>query len=94
SSTHTKECKICEREEQSTYYYHHLIPRSTHAKVLKNDKLRWSGLRSHLWLLCTPCHSAVHSYIASDSDDKVTVAPTQLTSSYLGRTHSRQRLEG
>ncbi|KIK36190.1 hypothetical protein CY34DRAFT_536704 [Suillus luteus UH-Slu-Lm8-n1] len=79
-----------QREERSTYYYH-LIPRSMHAKVLKNDQLRRMTMQTcalntyhvrtvwfHLWLLCTPCHSAVH-HIASD--DKVTVASTQLTSS-------------
>src|ERR1700722_15988132 len=32
-STRTSECEICEREIPLTY--HHLIPRSTHAKVLK-----------------------------------------------------------
>ncbi|KIL66599.1 hypothetical protein M378DRAFT_160599 [Amanita muscaria Koide BX008] len=57
SSTRTTECEICEREVPVTY--HHLIPRSTHAKVLKR---RWhpeSMLNSVAWL-CRQCHSVVH----------------------------------
>ena len=48
SSTRTEECEICEREVPLTY--HHLIPKSTHAKVLKR---RWhpeSMLNSVAWL--------------------------------------------
>jgi len=47
SSTRTTECEICEREVPLTY--HHLIPRSTHEKVLKR---RWhpeSMLNSVSW---------------------------------------------
>ncbi|KAF9530994.1 hypothetical protein CPB83DRAFT_787625 [Crepidotus variabilis] len=57
SSTRTKECEICEREVPLTY--HHLIPRSTHAKVAKQGWHPESMLNSVAWL-CRPCHSAVH----------------------------------
>jgi hypothetical protein len=48
SATRTQECEICEREVPLTY--HHLIPRATHAKVLKK---RWHSeemLNSVAWL--------------------------------------------
>ncbi|KDR71836.1 hypothetical protein GALMADRAFT_159230 [Galerina marginata CBS 339.88] len=57
-STRTNECAICSREVPLTY--HHLIPRSTHAKVLKKGWHPKSMLNSVSWL-CRPCHSAVHS---------------------------------
>ncbi|PFH47855.1 hypothetical protein AMATHDRAFT_151078 [Amanita thiersii Skay4041] len=57
SSTRTTECELCEREVPLTY--HHLIPRSTHAKVLKRKWHPESMLNSVAWL-CRPCHSAVH----------------------------------
>ena len=48
SSTRTRECEICEREVPLTY--HHLIPRSTHAKVLKRKWHPESILNSVAWL--------------------------------------------
>jgi len=48
SSTRTKECEICEREVPLTY--HHLIPRSTHAKVLKKKWHSEGMLNSVAWL--------------------------------------------
>jgi len=48
SSTRTKECEICEREVPLTY--HHLIPRSTHAKVLKKGWHHESMINSVAWL--------------------------------------------
>jgi len=57
SSTRTSECEICEREVPLSY--HHLIPRSTHDKVLKRKWHPESQLNSVAWL-CRPCHSAVH----------------------------------
>lgn len=48
SSTRTSECEICEREVPLTY--HHLIPRSTHAKVLKKKWHPESQLNSVAWL--------------------------------------------
>lgn len=53
SSTRTTECEICEREVALTY--HHLIPRSTHAKVLKRKWHPESMLNSVAWL----CRSVV-----------------------------------
>lgn len=48
SSTRTSECEICEREVPVTY--HHLIPRSTHAKVLKKKWHPESRLNAVAWL--------------------------------------------
>ncbi|KAF5350154.1 hypothetical protein D9756_009129 [Leucocoprinus leucothites] len=57
SSTRTDECEICERDIPLTY--HHLIPRSTHDKVLKKGWHDASMLNSVAWL-CRECHSMVH----------------------------------
>ena len=54
SKTRTKECEICEREIPLTY--HHLIPRSTHAKVLKKKWHPEAMLNSVAWL----CRSVIH----------------------------------
>jgi hypothetical protein len=48
SATRTRECEICERSVPLTY--HHLIPRSTHAKVLKKQWHPMSMLNSVAWL--------------------------------------------
>ncbi|KAJ7759581.1 hypothetical protein B0H16DRAFT_594809 [Mycena metata] len=64
SSTRATECEICEREIPLTY--HHLIPRSTHAKVVKKKWHPPSTLNSVAWL-CRPCHSVVH-HVASNED--------------------------
>ncbi len=48
SKTRTTECEICEREVPLTY--HHLIPRETHAKVLKKKWHPESMLNSVAWL--------------------------------------------
>lgn len=48
SSTRTTECEICERQVPLTY--HHLIPRSTHDKVLKKGWHDESMLNSVAWL--------------------------------------------
>ncbi|KAL1666959.1 hypothetical protein GGF50DRAFT_49706 [Schizophyllum commune] len=64
SATRAQECELCERRVPLTY--HHLVPRSTHAKALKK---RWhpeSILNSVAWL-CRPCHTAVH-HAASNED--------------------------
>lgn len=47
-STRTTECEICERDIPLSY--HHLIPRSTHAKVLKKGWHPESQLNSVAWL--------------------------------------------
>jgi hypothetical protein len=46
--TRTKECEICGREVRLTY--HHLIPRSTHTKVLKKKWHPETMLNSVAWL--------------------------------------------
>ena len=48
SSTRTKECEICHREVPLTY--HHLIPRSTHGKVIKKGWHSETILNSVAWL--------------------------------------------
>ncbi len=48
SNTRTTECEICEREVPLTY--HHLIPRSTHDKVLKRGWHDESLINSVAWL--------------------------------------------
>lgn len=63
--TKTEECEICERS-WVRLTYHHLIPRSVHAKVLKKKWHPESMLNSVAWL-CRPCHSAVH-HVASNED--------------------------
>ncbi|KAF5378182.1 hypothetical protein D9615_007554 [Tricholomella constricta] len=64
SWTRTTECEICEREVPLTY--HHLIPRSTHAKVLKKKWHPESMLNSVAWL-CRPCHTTVH-HVATNEE--------------------------
>jgi hypothetical protein len=63
-STRTSECEICTRNVPLTY--HHLIPRSTHTKVLKRKWHPETRLNSVAWL-CRHCHSAVHK-TASNED--------------------------
>ncbi|OCK86163.1 hypothetical protein K432DRAFT_438711 [Lepidopterella palustris CBS 459.81] len=58
SATRTDFCEICEREWIPTTY-HHLIPRSTHSKVLKRGWHNEERLNSVAWL-CRACHSFVH----------------------------------
>lgn len=48
SRTRTTECGICEREVPLTY--HHLIPRETHAKVVKKKWHPEAMLNSVAWL--------------------------------------------
>ncbi|ORY12739.1 hypothetical protein BCR34DRAFT_482203 [Clohesyomyces aquaticus] len=58
SSTRTEACELCLREWVPTTY-HHLIPRSTHARVLKRGWHTEDRLGSVAWL-CRACHSFVH----------------------------------
>ncbi|KAI5115647.1 hypothetical protein M0805_009062 [Coniferiporia weirii] len=64
SNTRTHECEICDREVPLTY--HHLVPRSTHARALKRGWHKEEMLNSVAWL-CRPCHSVVHN-VASNED--------------------------
>lgn len=58
SATRTDFCELCEREWIPTTY-HHLIPRSMHAKVIKRGWHPEEKLNSVAWL-CRACHSFVH----------------------------------
>jgi 5-methylcytosine-specific restriction endonuclease McrA len=62
-STRTTECEICTRAVPLTY--HHLIPRSTHSKVLKRKWHPETRLNSVAWL-CRQCHSAVHKTASNE----------------------------
>ena len=63
SSTRTSDCEICQRAVPLTY--HHLIPRSTHTRVLKRGWHAAEMLGSVAWL-CRPCHTAVHSVASNE----------------------------
>ncbi|PYH41523.1 HNH endonuclease [Aspergillus saccharolyticus JOP 1030-1] len=58
ASTRTEACEICARD-WIPLSYHHLIPRSVHAKVLKKGWHPEWMLNSVAWL-CRACHSFVH----------------------------------
>ncbi|EPS42377.1 hypothetical protein H072_3600 [Dactylellina haptotyla CBS 200.50] len=57
SETRPLECELCNREVRLTY--HHLIPRSTHARVLKK-KIHPEYMLNRVAWLCRLCHSFVH----------------------------------
>jgi hypothetical protein len=58
------ECEICAREH-IPLTYHHLIPRSVHAKVLKRGWHTEDQLNNVAWL-CRACHSFVHSCASNE----------------------------
>ncbi|KAJ7193086.1 hypothetical protein GGX14DRAFT_577604 [Mycena pura] len=64
SQTRTSQCEICDRAVPLTY--HHLIPRSTHAKALKKKWHLPSMLNSVAWL-CRPCHTVVHQVASNEA---------------------------
>ncbi|KAF2743682.1 hypothetical protein M011DRAFT_496801 [Sporormia fimetaria CBS 119925] len=57
-STRTTECELCHRD-WIPLTYHHLIPKSTHERVLKRGWHTEDRLNSVAWL-CRSCHSFVH----------------------------------
>lgn len=64
STTRTTECELCQRS-WIPLTYHHLIPKSTHERVLKR---RWHSeemLNSVAWL-CRACHSFVHRMASNE----------------------------
>ncbi|KAJ4291051.1 hypothetical protein N0V90_010249 [Kalmusia sp. IMI 367209] len=64
STTRTSECELCGRS-WIPLSYHHLIPKSTHERVLKR---RWHSedqLNSVAWL-CRACHSFVHRLASNE----------------------------
>ncbi|KAF1950229.1 hypothetical protein CC80DRAFT_482938 [Byssothecium circinans] len=58
SATRTTECELCGRS-WIPLTYHHLIPKSTHERVLKRKWHNQDLLNSVAWL-CRACHSFVH----------------------------------
>jgi hypothetical protein len=58
ASAQSQGCEICLRT-QLPLTYHHLIPRSVHAKVLKRGWHPAEDLNNVAWL-CRQCHSFVH----------------------------------
>ncbi|RAH45463.1 HNH endonuclease, partial [Aspergillus brunneoviolaceus CBS 621.78] len=64
ATTRTDSCEICGRD-WIPLSYHHLIPRSVHAKVTKKGwHLEWM-LNSVAWL-CRACHSFVHRMASNE----------------------------
>jgi hypothetical protein len=57
-------CEICQREH-IPLTYHHLIPRSVHAKVLKRGWHTEEKLNDVAWL-CRACHSFVHGIAGNE----------------------------
>lgn len=57
-------CEICERP-WIPLTYHHLIPRSTHARVLKRGWHEEWDLNKVAWL-CRACHSFVHGCVSNE----------------------------
>ncbi|KAK6363202.1 hypothetical protein TWF730_000646 [Orbilia blumenaviensis] len=57
TETRPLECELCGREVRLTY--HHLIPRSTHSRVLKK-KIHPEYMLNRVAWLCRLCHSFVH----------------------------------
>ncbi|KAF7716298.1 Uncharacterized protein PECH_005056 [Penicillium ucsense] len=64
SATRTDACEICDRD-WIPLSYHHLIPRSVHAKVLKRGWHDEWTLNSVAWL-CRACHSFVHRMTSNE----------------------------
>ncbi|TLD20083.1 Bifunctional cytochrome P450/NADPH reductase [Venturia nashicola] len=65
SVAQASECEICGREHVGLSY-HHLIPRSVHAKVLKRGWHKEWELSKVAWL-CRACHSFVHKIESNES---------------------------
>jgi hypothetical protein len=59
-------CELCDRDH-IPLTYHHLIPRSTHARVLKRAWHPPEALQSVAWL-CRACHSFVHAKVGSNEE--------------------------
>ncbi|PVH96600.1 hypothetical protein DM02DRAFT_115159 [Periconia macrospinosa] len=64
STTRTSECELCGRG-WIPLTYHHLIPRSTHERVLKRKWHKEEVLNSVMWL-CRACHSFVHRLASNE----------------------------
>ncbi|RAK98433.1 HNH endonuclease [Aspergillus ibericus CBS 121593] len=64
ANTRASACEICERD-WIPLSYHHLIPKSVHAKVLKKGWHEEWRLDSVAWL-CRACHSFVHRMASNE----------------------------
>ncbi|KAF2641264.1 hypothetical protein P280DRAFT_506863 [Massarina eburnea CBS 473.64] len=64
SATRTTECELCGRS-WIPLTYHHLIPKSTHERVLKRKWHKEEALNSVAWL-CRACHSFVHRLTSNE----------------------------
>ncbi|KAF2685694.1 hypothetical protein K458DRAFT_486537 [Lentithecium fluviatile CBS 122367] len=64
TSTRTTECELCQRS-WIPLMYHHLIPKSTHDRVLKRGWHDEDVLNSVAWL-CRACHSFVHRMVSNE----------------------------
>lgn len=64
STTRASACEICDRE-WINLSYHHLIPKSVHAKVLKRGWHEEWELNSVAWL-CGACHRFVHKCASNE----------------------------
>ncbi|OOF97044.1 hypothetical protein ASPCADRAFT_3663 [Aspergillus carbonarius ITEM 5010] len=64
ATTRADACEICERD-WIPLSYHHLIPRSVHAKVVKKGWHEEWRLDSVAWL-CRACHSFVHRMASNE----------------------------
>ena len=64
SSTRTSACELCQRD-WIPLTYHHLIPKSTHERVLKRGWHSEEMLGSVAWL-CRACHSFVHRLVGNE----------------------------
>lgn len=60
----SNECEICGRD-QLPLTYHHLIPKDSHAKVLKRGWHPEEDLNNVAWI-CRACHNLVHSIASND----------------------------
>ncbi|KAF2835964.1 hypothetical protein M501DRAFT_981360 [Patellaria atrata CBS 101060] len=64
SSTRASACEICDRD-WIPLTYHHLIPRSTHERVMKRGWHKEWELEKVAWL-CRACHSFVHRAVGNE----------------------------
>lgn len=57
-------CLLCGRDMPLTW--HHLIPRTTHKKLLKRNLYTTKELNRGI-MICRPCHSAIHKLIDEET---------------------------
>lgn len=87
STTRTTECELCLRD-WIPLTYHHLIPRSVHAKAMKRNWAEEWELNKVAWL-CRACHSYVHHVctheeLAKEFDSVEKLAEREDVSAFVG----------